>query len=92
MKSFNVLVALLVLILACNRQEFRKESEGKVGVFHDFMVFGELTNGFGVISSDEMAEKYSEMTISDTIHAKFSAKVADVCQARGCWTKLRLKE
>lgn len=92
MKSFNVLVALLVLILSCNGQEVRKEVEDKTEMFHDLRVFGGQTNVFGVISNDKMAEKYRAMTVADTIHAKFSAVVTDVCQARGCWMKLRLKE
>ena len=92
MKSFNVLVALLVLILSCNAQEGRKKIEDKAEVFHDFRIFGAPTNTFGAVSSNEMTAKYGAMAVSDTIHAKFGAKVIDVCQARGCWMKLAMQD
>ncbi|MFK5973962.1 MAG: DUF4920 domain-containing protein [Flavobacteriaceae bacterium] len=92
MKSFNVLVALLVLILSCHGQEAEKEIKDKAEVFNDYRLFGASTNAFGAISGDEMMVKYSAMGVTDTVHAKFSAKVISVCQTRGCWMKLALKD
>ena len=56
------------------------------------MVFGNKIIGEGSISSQEMTEKYSNMSVTDTLQIKFNGVVSDVCQAKGCWMKVQLKD
>ncbi|MGB5668108.1 MAG: DUF4920 domain-containing protein, partial [Maribacter sp.] len=46
----------------------------------------------GIISSQEMTEKYSNMSVTDTLQIKFTGVVSDVCQAKGCWMKVQLQD
>ena len=92
MKTFNILVAFLVLIFSCKGQETKKEVEDKSGVSQSYITFGNQIDPNGAINNNEMAAKYSAMAIVDTVRTKFSAKVTNVCQVKGCWMKLELKD
>ena len=37
-----------------------------------------------------LLKKYKVMVKTDTLAAKFSGKVTEVCKAKGCWMKLEL--
>jgi len=39
----------------------------------------------------DIRKEYDEMKSGDTLEVKFTAKVDDVCQAKGCWMKLNLE-
>lgn len=43
-------------------------------------------------ASSAMAEQYKAMQVGDSINSKMSAKVATVCQAKGCWMTLNLED
>ena len=44
----------------------------------------------GSISSREMMHKYDGMAVADTLQAKFTGVVKEVCQEKGCWMKVEL--
>lgn len=90
MKSFNVLLVFFVLISVCNGQEPDKERVILVDGAQELMDFGDKIDSNGSISSQMMAIKYNRMTITDTVHAKFTGIVTSVCQAKGCWMKVQL--
>ncbi|MCK5440894.1 MAG: DUF4920 domain-containing protein [Maribacter sp.] len=90
MKSFNVLLVFFVLISVCNGQEPDKESVVSVDGPQELMAFGDEIDFEGSVSSQMMAIKYNSMTITDTVHAKFTGIVTNVCQAKGCWMKVQL--
>lgn len=92
MKGFNILVVFLVLISVCHGQEPKQKIDEKGIKQNELLVFGNKIIGEGSISSQEMTEKYSNMSVTDTLQIKFNGVVSDVCQAKGCWMKVQLKD
>ena len=92
MKGFNILVVFLVLISVGHGQEPKQKIDEKGIKQNELLVFGNKIIGEGSISSQEMTEKYSKMSVTDTLQIKFNGVVSDVCQAKGCWMKVQLKD
>ena len=92
MKGFNILVVFLVLISVGHGQEPKQKIDEKGIKQNELLVFGNKIIGEGSISSQEMTEKYSNMSVTDTLQIKFNGVVSDVCQAKGCWMKVQLKD
>lgn len=42
------------------------------------------------VTAKRMALRYEDLSVGDSIDAKMTAKVKDVCQAKGCWMTLDL--
>lgn len=80
MYRFNVLLAFLFVLTTSIAQEN--------DISNNF--FGEKIDAANAVSSSTMLDEYSKLTASDTLLTKFSAKVLDVCQAKGCWMRLEL--
>lgn len=57
----------------------------------DYTSIGIPITNEGAKSTTEMSETYHTMNIGDTIIAKMSGKVDEVCQNKGCWMKLNLE-
>tara|TARA_R110002051_G_scaffold287288_1_gene349974 strand:- start:1863 stop:2366 length:504 start_codon:yes stop_codon:yes gene_type:complete len=92
MKRINILLVFFILIYACKEQNKDKTEEVIIANTADFSSFGSEIDPIGSLKSDEMTEKYQNLAVSDTIKTKFSAIVTDVCQAKGCWMKLKLED
>ena len=90
MRGFNILVVLLVLISSCKGQETKHEIVAKTQNAKELASFGDKFLADGSISSHEMMQKYDGMAVADTLQAKFTAVVKEVCQAKGCWMKIEL--
>ncbi len=90
MKVFNILIVLLLVLARVGAQETPKADPNTNKSIVDLHSFGKKIDLQGCISSGEMTRKFAEMSVSDTIRSKFNAQVIDVCQAKGCWMKLRL--
>ena len=85
MKRFNILLVFLVLFSFGFGQETMDQTKG-------FLSFGEKFDDSNVLNGEEILEKYSNLTALDTIQTTFTATVKEVCQAKGCWMKLELKD
>jgi len=90
MKSFNIFLVFLVLIISCKQ-------EGKTGKIADeiqppaiYSTVGKQIDTLGVQQSAEILDKYRNLKLSDTLNTKFMAEVTEVCQAKGCWMKVQL--
>ncbi len=91
MKSFNILLVFLVLLVGCkNKQKLSEESEN-VQNEKNYASFGKLIDFKGAIGSEEMLDEFRSLKDADTLETKFSATVTDVCKSKGCWMKLNLK-
>jgi hypothetical protein len=86
MKKFSLLLVVSLLILSCKNNT--KEGITEVA----YASFGERINDEGVLTKDEIIEKYNNLKTGDTAFVKFTSKVNEVCQAKGCWMKLDLGE
>lgn len=92
MKGFNILVVLLLLFSACKGQEKKSDTTNE-GVEKMAMAsFGGEIEATGSITSSEMSDKYNALAASDTLQTKFTGVVKEVCQDKGCWMKIELKD
>ena len=44
------------------------------------------------LTAERMKEHYEGMSVGDTVNSKMVAVVEEVCQAKGCWMKLKLDD
>ncbi len=90
MYRINILLALLFVSTISSAQENGNEpaSDAKTEISNDF--FGKKIDGTNAISGVLMSEEYGKLSASDTLSTKFTAKVLEVCQAKGCWMRLEL--
>ncbi|KAG1654424.1 Epimerase family protein YfhF [Nymphon striatum] len=54
--------------------------------------FGDQIYEDNAMSAAEMSEKYANMAVADTMKTKFTATVTEVCQAKGCWMRLKMND
>jgi len=80
MKKIITLVTITLTTFAC------KEQEGT-----EYISFGEDITPENVITPEQMAEKFHSLKESDTIDVKFHSTILDICQKKGCWMSLDLK-
>ena len=92
MKGFNIFIVFLLLVLSCQGQELKKDIQTETVAKTEYRSFGEKIDLSGSISSTEMTMKYLSLSIVDTLQVKFSGKVTEVCQSKGCWMKLALTD
>tara|TARA_R110000868_G_scaffold14075_3_gene65706 strand:- start:2784 stop:3287 length:504 start_codon:yes stop_codon:yes gene_type:complete len=92
MKRINILLVFFVLIYGCKGQNKEAVIEEKANIAANFTSIGAEIDENGSLNTDEMTNKYRTLAVSDTLNTKFSAKVTEVCQAKGCWMKLKLDD
>ncbi|WP_340063751.1 DUF4920 domain-containing protein [Ascidiimonas aurantiaca] len=67
-----------------------KEIQPVINEKQEVQLFGETFEPGDVYDSKKMALTLDGMEIGDSINVQFTAKVNDVCKAKGCWMKLDL--
>lgn len=92
MYRINILLVFFFATIAVNAQNSQKKEPLEPFVLSDMPSFGEQIDKNNAISAVEMSEKYRILKATDTIQAKFTATVIEVCQSSGCWMKLQLKD
>jgi hypothetical protein len=91
MKKLIVLLSV-VLLFACkseNKESIEigaKDIEAKEEV--SYLSFGEKITDEDLLSNKEIVETYNNLKAGDTAIVKFTAKVNEVCQTKGCWMRL----
>lgn len=90
MKSFNILLVLLVLLMACKNQQKSSGESEEVLIEKNYASFGKSIDGEDAIESGEMLVKFETLSETDTLETKFVGTVVDVCKSKGCWMKLKL--
>ena len=93
MKKFIVFFSISLLIFACksdikNENGSTEEVKEKIA----YASFGDKINDEDVLSKEEIIEKYNSLKSGDTAFVKFTTKVNEVCQSKGCWMLLDLDE
>ncbi len=91
MKSFNIILVFLVLLVGCKNNQKPSEESKNVQSERNYASFGKLIDFEGAIGGEEMLDEFQALKDADTLETKFSAIVTDVCKSKGCWMKLNLK-
>jgi len=92
MKNLVTFICLTLLIISCKSD---KNTEAKIEKEVakqevNYAPFGAKITADGALSNTEIIEKYKTLKAGDTAVVKFTAKVNEVCQAKGCWMRLDL--
>ena len=85
MKRINILLVFLLTICAVQAQDSHTEKA-------TLSSFGAEIDANEALNVEEMTVKYQNLVVLDTLNAKFSATVTEVCKAKGCWMKLKLDD
>lgn len=89
MKNYLILFALLITIVACKNDTKTNDPVAdevvKETVAVNYKSFGKEIVADDAIASASMLTHYSDMKVGDSIPAKVTLKVAEVCQSKGCW-------
>ncbi|MFC7358404.1 DUF4920 domain-containing protein [Jejudonia soesokkakensis] len=94
-KSLYLLAIAGVFALSCNNTNTKEieNTETQVELKEiAYQTFGDTITDKDVITKDEMLAKYQDLKPGDTIDVKFTAKVNEVCQSKGCWMQMDLGE
>lgn len=88
MKAFNMLLVLFAMVLSCKGQSTTDKTKVPQEIYRSF---GEKIEANQASDAKKMLATYVAMKEADTLKAKFTAKVKEVCKAKGCWMKLELE-
>lgn len=89
MKSFNILVVVLAIVLSCKGQN---NTDIKTDDLTELRSFGAKIEAVNAKNAKNMLADYGIIAANDTVRTKFVAKVKEVCKAKGCWMKLELSD
>ena len=91
MRKFLFALALYGVFVGCKNEksEITEIAEAEP-IEINYQIFGDKISDEAVLSKSEMTEKFSNLKPGDTIEAKFSSTVQEVCQQKGCWMKMDL--
>jgi hypothetical protein len=95
MKRILFVLLVATLVIACKNETKTEETTQEIQEIQEtqdmaYASFGDNIEAEGAISASEMVERFNALAIGDTITAKVSAKINEVCQMKGCWMKLDL--
>ena len=89
MKKILFVLVVATVMVACKKETKTVETTQETQDMA-YASFGDNIEAEGAISASEMVERFNALTVGDTITAKVSAKINEVCQMKGCWMKLDL--
>jgi len=94
MRKIVILLSIPLLIFACKSET---KSETKTAAVEApqkeeiaYASFGKKITDENVLSTSEIMETFKNLKVGDTSMVKFTAKVNEVCQTKGCWMRLDL--
>ena len=96
MKKALIIIALVGVTVGCKNEKNDRietvESIETEEIAINYQSFGEEISDVAVLSEAEMAQKFENLAIGDTINVKFTSEVKEVCQKKGCWMKLDMDD
>lgn len=89
MKKIVVLLALGIALFSCkNEKEVTEDKVEDVKEEIAYASFGMKINDADALSSERMVEHYKGLKKGDTVNAKMTGKINEVCSKKGCWMTL----
>lgn len=84
MKQYLLIICLLLFVVSC------KKAIAVDKAATSYASFGDSITADKAISKEQLFAKYAAMKEGDTLAVKFSSKINDVCQKKGCWMNVDL--
>ncbi len=91
MKNIFSLLLVVLLVVSCKNNEQNTDTVEVESNEIAYASFGDQIEADNAFDASEMAEKFKTMQVGDSLTSKMTAKVDEVCQAKGCWMKLDLE-
>ena len=88
MKKVIYLLSISLVFLACKAE--KKETKNETKIETAFNSFGAEITDNNALSASDMMMKYAALKAGDSISAKDTSNINDVCSKKGCWMKLDL--
>lgn len=89
MKLSPLLIIIFTIVIGCQSNTKNTENTEHSEPIA-YLSLGDSITESGAMSKEKMAELYENLTLNDTLEAKFSSTVNAVCQRKGCWMRLDL--
>lgn len=92
MKKYLSLLLVVSLLVTCKNDSKNNTilDENKTEEIA-YASFGEKIDADDALNTKRMALQYESMKIGDTINAKMTGKINEVCSTKGCWMRLDLE-
>lgn len=93
MKNHILTIALAITVFACKEEKkapVEADTTNEITQV-EHQSFGDEIIADDAIAAKSMAEHYKNMQVGDSIPSKITAKVSEVCKAKGCWMTLDLE-
>ena len=90
MKKLLFIAITILFVVACKQNTPDAITLISKDTQTDFTSFGDVITSDNVLSQDDMAVSYQNLTPGDTLEVKFKAVVNSVCQSKGCWMRVDL--
>ncbi|MEP2934895.1 MAG: DUF4920 domain-containing protein [Gilvibacter sp.] len=91
MKKIALLIVCISALIACKSEN--KEDKTVIAaneVSQSYRSFGQEITASELMTLEEVVANSKKMVVGDTIPVKFSSKVEEVCQNKGCWMKVNV--
>jgi len=85
-KIVTISFAVAMAMFSCKTAVKKEVKEAETA----YVSFGEQISAENTLTQEEMAKKYEAMGVNDTLTVKFTTKINQVCQKKGCWIKVPL--
>lgn len=86
----NILLFVFIMgSFSMYSQNISKTSDG--GTPDSYTVVGKKFSSQNLLTSVQMQENYADLKAGDTVEVSFRGQVASVCQSKGCWMTMNLK-
>ncbi|HLT53164.1 MAG TPA: DUF4920 domain-containing protein [Flavobacteriaceae bacterium] len=92
MKRIITIFAICLTVVSCKNDKKTSQNELAETPEITYASFGAQISDADALSATRMAEHYKSMAVGDTVNSKMTAKVVEVCQAKGCWMRLELQD
>lgn len=92
MKRIISFIVLAMLLSCKNDKQPTKTSQPEAQEEVAYVSFGKEIIADDAVKVSSMAQHYKTMAVGDSIPSKMLATVEQVCQAKGCWMKLKLDD
>ena len=91
MKNIVLTFTTIALLTSCKEEKKEDVTTNEIAENTvEYAVFGDSISSDGAISAENMMEKFKTLQEGDTVAMKFTSKIKDVCQKKGCWMTLDL--
>ncbi len=92
MKKILIVLGISLTVIACKTEDKKSEIQEAEQELIAYTSIGKEITTLDAKSISDMSEAYKAMSIGDTINAKMTGIVDEVCQSKGCWMKVNLED